>query len=183
MSNEMLEVLDQVYANANRLVSGVGEDQWELQTPCSEWNVRELVNHMVGTSNVCVAAATRGERPSSEDNIGDDPVGAFAAAGAAAMEAWRGDGALDGEVSVPADMPAIAALGVNIIDLGTHVWDLATAVGQDHGLSDSAVAMIDEWNRRVIQGPVREGGGFGEDLGPKGDALASMLAFVGREAG
>ena len=134
MSDEMLGALDEIYANANRLVGSVRDDQWDDKTPCSEWNVRDLVQHMSGTSGVCYAAATRTEMdPNAEP--GDDPVTEFAAASAAASAAWRGEDALEGMVSVPADMPAIAALGVNIIDIGTHVWDLATALDQDHGLS------------------------------------------------
>ena len=31
-----------------RLVEGVGDDQWELPTPCTQWSVRDLVNHVVG---------------------------------------------------------------------------------------------------------------------------------------
>ncbi len=182
MSDEMLGALDEIYANANRLVGSVRDDQWDDKTPCSEWNVRDLVQHMSGTSGVCYAAATRTDmNPDAEP--GDDPVADFAAASAAAASAWRGEGALDGMVSVPADMPAVAALGVNIIDIGTHVWDLASALDQDHGLSAEIVAMIDQWNHNVVSDDVRAGGGFGEILEPTSDAdLAAMLAFVGRRA-
>lgn len=181
MTDEMLSALDEIYANANRLVAGVDSSQWELETPCSEWNVKDLVNHMVGTSKLCAASASRGEVEQVDDHLGDDPVGSFATAAEAAATAWRAEGATEGEVTLPAEMPAIAALGVNIIDIGTHVWDLATAVGQEHGLSGETVAMIDQWNRQVISGEVRQGGGFGEDLGVQGEEpLANMLGFVGR---
>ncbi len=29
-------------------VRAVGADQWDAPTPCSDWTVRELVNHVVG---------------------------------------------------------------------------------------------------------------------------------------
>jgi uncharacterized protein (TIGR03086 family) len=184
MSAEMLDALDRVYANANRLVAGVAGDQWGRPTPCSEWDVRQLVNHMTGTSKVGAAAASRGSRPSDDDHLGDDPVGAFAAAARATQLAWRAEGATEGQVSVPADMPAVAALGVTILDIGTHSWDLATATGQDHGLDEPTIALIDQWNHRVISDEVRAGRGFGDDLGPQGDdPLANMLAFAGRKAG
>jgi hypothetical protein len=80
-------------------------------------------------------------------------------------------------------MPAVAALAVNIIDIGTHTWDLATAIGRDHGLSPEVVALIDQWNRRVISDEIRARRGFGEILEPASDdALVEMLAFVGRQA-
>ena len=181
MSDEMLGALDKVYASANRLVGSVRDDQWDNKTPCSEWNVRDLVQHMTGTSGVCYASATRTEMDTNAEP-GDDPVSDFAAASAATAAAWRSDGALDGMVSVPADMPAIAALGVNIIDIGTHVWDLATATDQDHDLSPETVALIDEWNHNVVSDEVRAGAGFGEILEPASDSdLTKMLAFVGRQ--
>jgi uncharacterized protein (TIGR03086 family) len=183
MSTEMLDALDQVYANANRLVGGIGGKQWDLPTPCTEWNVRQLVNHMAGTSKVCHAAATRESMSSGDDHLGDDPVGAFVAAAHETQRAWRQEGAIEGEVSVPAQMPAVAALAVNILDIGVHAWDLAIATGQDHGLDAATIELIDQWNRRIVDDGIRAGGGFGQDLGPQGgDQLTDMLAFVGRKA-
>ncbi len=182
---KMLDALDSIYENANRLVADVTAEQWSAQTPCTEWKVRDLVNHMVGTSRFLVAAATRATPSDAPDadHLGDDPVGAFAAAAKMSSEAWRSDGAIDGMVTIPAEMPAIAALGVNIIDIGTHCWDLAEAIGADHGLSDSLVGTIDFWNRQVVSDEIRAGGGFGEALETDGsDGMSNMLAFVGRSA-
>lgn len=180
--SDMLDVLDHIYGNANRLVAGVG-DKWEAQTPCSEWNVKQLVNHMTGTTKTMAASAGRAAPPEGDEHLGDDPVGSFAAAASGALAAWRADGALEGNVQIPLEMPAAAALSVNVLDIGTHVWDLATATGQDHGLSAEAVTAIDQANRMIVSDEVRSGGGFGEDLGAQGeDALANMLSFVGRKA-
>ena len=145
--------------------------------------MRDLVNHMAQTSKTMTASAERAARPEGEEHLGDDPVASFAAAATAAQAAWHADGALDGNVEIPFDMPAQVALSINVLDVGTHVWDLASALGQDHGLSAEAIAAIDSANRMVVSDQVRSGGGFGEDLGPQGDdALANMLAFVGRKA-
>ena len=185
MSAEMLDAVDQVFANANRLVSGVNQSQWEAPTPCSEWNVRQLVNHMAGTTQLFAGSALRTPPTGAPDadHLGDDPAGSYAKYSAATAAAWRTEGALDGMTVVPADMPAIAALGVNIIDIGTHCWDLATATGQEHGLSPELVALIDDWNRRVVTEDIRAGGGFGAILpGADDDGLAGMLAYVGRAA-
>lgn len=183
--DQLLDVHAEISKHALRLVEGVADHQWTQPTPCSEWDVRALVNHMAGTSKVLAASARR-EAPASapdDDNLGDDPVASFAAAVAGAETAWRTPGALDGEVSVPFDMPAVAALGVNILDVGTHCWDLATATGQSHGLSANAIATIDAFNRQLVSDEVRSGGGFGDALEPaSSDDLTEMLAFVGRRA-
>lgn len=183
MSDEMLSALDEINANANRLVSSIEPNQWEAATPCSEWDVRALVNHMTGTTKLFGASALRTapDAPPDAEHLGDDPARAFASATAAASAAWRSDGALEGSVSIPGEMPAVACLGINIIDIGTHTWDLASAIGADHGLSPSAIQMIDQWNHRVVSDDVRAGGGFGDVLEPTSEeSLTSMLAFVGR---
>lgn len=185
MSDELINALDEFGSNGERLIAGVEADQWELPTPCSEWNVRQLANHMGFTMRTLAAAARRDEVTWSpdDDHLGDDPVAGFAALAAAASAAWRSPGALDGNVTVPFDMPAVGALTANVLDIGTHCWDLATATDQPHGLDAGHVAVIDQCNRTLINDDVRAGGGFGDDLSPGGDSeLSSMLAFVGRSA-
>ncbi|MGI9601061.1 MAG: TIGR03086 family metal-binding protein [Acidimicrobiales bacterium] len=186
MSEEMLAALDEVYGQANRLVAGVASEQWSAPTPCDEWDVRALVNHMVGTSKVLHASASR-TAPSAtpdDEHLGDDPVSAFRVQGDQTLAAWRRPGALEGEVDKPVEMPAVAALGVNITDLGTHCWDLATATGQSLGLSDGTIEIIDQWNHILVTDDVRAWGGFGEILEPSSDAqLDRMLAYVGRSSG
>ncbi len=186
MSDQLLRTADEIYANAGRLVAGVRPDQWSEQTPCNEWDVRALVNHMIGTTKVLGAGAAR-TAPSGtpdDDHLGDaDPATVFADAAQVTMGAWRSEGALDGSVTLPFEMPAAASLGVNVLDIGTHCWDLALATDQDHGLSDEHVAVIDHWNHQMINEQVRSGGGFGQVLPPAdGGGLAGMLAFVGRTA-
>lgn len=183
MSDEMLSALDEINTNANRLVNSVEPDQWEATTPCSEWDVRALVNHMTGTTKVFGASALRAapDAPPDAEHLGEDPAGSFASATAATTAAWRSAGALEGSVSIPGDMPAVACLGINIIDIGTHTWDLATAIGADHGLSATTIKMIDTWNHNVVSDDVRAGGGFGDVLEPTTEeSLTEMLAFVGR---
>lgn len=183
MSNEMLANLTAVQANARRLVDGVAADQWDAPTPCSEWNVRQLVNHM-GFTNRILGGAAIGQAPTygpDDDHVGSDAAAGFAERSASNEQAWRSEGALDGMVGVPFEMPSTAALTVNVLDIGIHCWDLATATNQDHGLSADLIAAIDAGDRAVINADIRASGGFGEELQPGGDgALTSMLAFVGR---
>ena len=183
MSAEMLDAMDEIFVNANRLIAGVADDQWEDKTPCTEWDVRALVNHMATTTTFFghIASRTAPTDPPDSDLLGDDPSGSYSARSSTTAAAWRGDGATDGMVDQPAEMPAVAALGVVIIDIGTHCWDLAMATNQDVGLSPEVIGMIDTWNRNVISEDVRAGGGFGSVLDGPGDQLGDMLAYVGRE--
>jgi len=181
---ELLTIFEGVLENANRLATQVGDDQWTLDTPCSEWNTHELVNHMAGTCNFFVHSAGRIEPVGTpdDDHVGDDPVGGLAAATASVATAWNAEGALDGMVTAPGDMPAIVALGINLLDVGTHCWDLAQAIGQDHGLTPAQIGAIDHWNRAVIDDDLRAAGGFGSEVDvDSASELVQMLAFVGRD--
>lgn len=185
MSDELLATLTAIQLNARRLVHGVAADQWDLATPCSDWNVHQLVNHMAFTNRILGGAAL-GQTPTfgpDDDHVGADVIAGFAERSEANEAAWRSDGALDGVVEVPFEMPKVAALSVNVLDIGIHCWDLGQATGQDHGLTDEQIALIDQGDRQIINETIRASGGFGAELpSTSDDALTSMLAFVGRRA-
>jgi uncharacterized protein (TIGR03083 family) len=62
----------------DRRVAEVGADQWALDTPCTEWNVRTLVNH-VTVEDLWVPPLLRGATIEEigdrfdGDQLGDDP--------------------------------------------------------------------------------------------------------------
>lgn len=182
---ELLDALDAVQANARRLVGEVHPDQWSLPTPCAEWDVTALVNHMA-FSNLALGAAARrdaeGTVDPTADHLGSNRVQGFATTSHSSSASWRSPHATEGDVSTPFDMPAVGALSANVLDIGIHCWDLAHATGQDHGLSAAQVELIDACNRALINEAVRASGGFGDelDVDEKASALAKMLAFAGR---
>ena len=185
MSDHLLDTLDAIYANADRLVANVADGRWTDPTPCTEWNVHDLVNHMGYTSRVFVASASRSvpDFDAADDHLGSDRAAGFSARAAATVAAWRADGAAEGTVHVPVEIPAEVAISINILDIGIHSWDLATATGQDHGLTEEQIALIDRTDRMVVTDELRAGGGFGEILEPADDRpLTEMLAFMGRRA-
>ncbi len=182
--DQLLDALEAANANANRLVGTITAEQWDSPTPCTEWSVRQLVNHIAGATKLFVASASRTAPEESEDHLGDDPATSLKSATEANIEAWRSPGATDGMVAVPAEMPAMAALSVNVLDTGTHCWDLATAIGAPHGLTDDQIGLIDALNRQIVTEEIRSYAGFGDalDVAEGADLLTSMLAFVGRRA-
>ena len=76
------------------LVAGVGADQWAGPTPCEDWDVRTLVNHIV-TGNWWAAELAAGRTieevgPRLDgDVLADDPTGAYDASAAAAAAVFR----------------------------------------------------------------------------------------------
>ena len=80
-------------------VQAVADDQWELPTPCSDWNVRQLVNHLVYEDRWTVPLMEGGTLAEVGDRfegdlLGDDPKAAWDASSAEAVRAVQGDGAL-----------------------------------------------------------------------------------------
>ncbi len=167
----------------------VADDQWGLPTPCTEWDVRSLVAHVVDEqrwvpyllAGGTVAAA--GDRFAG-DPLGSDPKQAWDDARDAARDAFNAPRALDRHVSVSSGhMSARDYLWQMTVDLTVHAWDLARAVGCDDRLDAELV-------RRIWAGAEKDlddmaaSGLFGRPVTvPAGaDLQARALAMFGRRS-
>src|SRR5262249_54463117 len=123
----------------------VGPEDWQRPTPCSEWDVRALANHVVGGNRRYVmllhsASAAEVGATRTLDHLGDDPVASFATTADALAASFTEDGALSGIGHPPAgDRTGAQLLGMRVTDLTVHAWDLARAVGADESLDAVAV--------------------------------------------
>ncbi|MGW7533397.1 TIGR03086 family metal-binding protein [Amycolatopsis sp. NPDC054798] len=121
-----------------------GMSRWDAPTPCPEWTVRELVNHLV-LGHRLFTAVLRGEPggaldPHASDVLGDDPVAAYRDAVAGLLAAFRQPGVLERVFEVPAGtVPGIAAAHLRIVEELVHGWDLARATGQEPKFEDAVV--------------------------------------------
>mgnify|MGYP001162074968 CR=1 FL=1 len=125
----------------------VRDDQWELPTPCTEWSVRDLANHLVNGGRMAALllhGATGDEVIASfdVDALGTDPMAAFEASAATETAAFAEPGALERTVHHPGagDIPGAMLLGFRVGDNVLHAWDLARAVGLDETLDADVVA-------------------------------------------
>ncbi len=141
------------------IIGGVQSSQLGDSTPCSEWNVQALMDHIVGGTGM-LWASLAGAAP--ETPQGSSPAAAFDAATAKALDAAKAPGALEKTVQSPAgDMPGGQLLGVLFMDTLVHGWDLAKATGQSTDmpadLAETCYAMFgpmaDEWRKTGVFGP------------------------------
>ena len=93
---DVVGLYEKAAAGTRAYLASVRVDQWENATPCDEWNVRQLVNHIVGGVRNTKVLLEGGESQSSVgvDLLGDNPLGAFDDALDGALAAIRADGAL-----------------------------------------------------------------------------------------
>jgi uncharacterized protein (TIGR03086 family) len=141
-----------------RRLRGVRPGQWGWQTPCTEWTVRELVNHMTRGNLSYVLLLQGGTaaeflRQRDADALGADPVGAYTRSVQACAGAFAAPGALDRVLDYPlGKITARQALAVRTADSTIHTWDLACAIGGDEHLDTSPVAWISDHLQEIYAG-------------------------------
>ena len=133
MPTEPVSQLSLALDIAGRLIAAVPAGKWADPTPCPEWNVRDLVAHLV-TGNYLFTSALRGEPPPAVRGTsrpdGELP-GAYRDSAGVLVDAFRQPGVLERVVSVPfGSVPGAVALHLRITEVLVHGWDLARATGQ-----------------------------------------------------
>ncbi|MDQ3762193.1 MAG: TIGR03086 family metal-binding protein [Actinomycetota bacterium] len=176
-------------AEFDRRVRAVRPDQWQNQTPCTEWDVRALVNHLVTEqlwAPLLLDGATIddvGDRFDG-DQLGDDPVAAWESAAAAAREAFAAPGALRRSVELSyGRRPADGYCQEMTLDLTVHAWDLARGIKADERLDEELVRDM----LAFVEPQVDQLAGTGYfappvDVGDDADAQTRLLALLGRWA-
>ncbi len=153
-----------------------GATNLEASTPCDDWDVRELLNHMLDTQRY-FAGSARGESVSPPASppphlLTDDPVRDFARARDEVTRAFGQEGVI--EKTGP-------SLGIAFSDQLLHGWDLARATGQDTTMPDG----LPEVAYSIIHGAFTDEqrqGVFKPEVPVPSDATAQqrLLAFTGR---
>lgn len=168
------------------LVDGVPDGAWAQPTPCAEWDVRALVNHVVGENRWMVPlleGSTVDEVGSALDGdlLGDDPKGAWHASVAPALEAVDRT-PVDQTVHLSfGDFPASEYLWQLTSDVLIHGWDLARATGQSEEMPAHLVDACSSWFDGV-EDAYRGAGAIGPKVSTAStDPAAVLLGRFGRQ--
>lgn len=173
-----------VEAWRTRVVS-VG-DGWGRLTPCQEWDVRALVNHVVGEdrwTRPIVEGATVEEVGDRFDGdlLGDDPVAAALDASADAVAAVQERLPDGGTVHLSfGEVPMEEYVWQVSTDHLVHAWDLAAATGQDRKLDPEVVDTVAAWFAEREQ-MYRDSGVIGPRLESADDPQSRLLGAFGRD--
>jgi uncharacterized protein (TIGR03086 family) len=161
---DAFETLDRSRVEFRRVLAGVTHEHWELATPCSELDVRELVNHVLGgsvsyTMLLHGAAADEMAAVRSVDHIGADALASFDTSAAEVVAAFEESDALERTVHYPAgDRSGLDLLWLRVAEWTIHAWDLARAIGGDEQLDPELVDTL--LQRLEAHGTGLEGGSY-----------------------
>jgi uncharacterized protein (TIGR03086 family) len=164
------------------VLTHVGPDQFGAPTPCTEWTIRDLIEHVIGGNE---QVGPWSGSPDASAARPDDIVAAHRAAAAAAQEVFAGPDAMTTTFKLPfGEIPGQLFIGMRTSDVLTHAWDLAAATGQPTDL-DPELAAEQLAAVRAFVGPQFRGPGMPfrdeQPCSPERAPADQLAAFLGRK--
>jgi uncharacterized protein (TIGR03086 family) len=183
----LLEQYEHALTEFGNRVEQIRDDQWQNATPCTDWDVRALVAHVIDEQRWAPYLLGGGTVADAGDRFAGDPLGedgkaAWRETSAAARAAFEAEGALDNPVSVSSgETSARDYLWQMTVDAAVHAWDLARGIGADDQLDHELVRRIQHESEKDAD-DIAASGVYGEPVSvPAGaDLQTRMLGMFGR---
>jgi uncharacterized protein (TIGR03086 family) len=178
------QALAQTNSIVNTVIGGLSSDDRETSSPCSEWNVHEVLEHMCQGGQM-IAGGLQGQAPPDEmpDFLANGPAEGWSNAYAALADAATPE-ALTASHQMPfGEVPGEIAVSVITAEHLVHARDVAEATGQSIEVDDElAQWALDTW-KVVVPAEGRDGGGFADVVPVADDAslLDQLLGYTGRQ--
>jgi uncharacterized protein (TIGR03086 family) len=184
-----LPTLERACAATEPVVAKVTPAHYGLSTPCTEWDVHDLLNHLVGTLAVG-RALLRDEPPTvamgpgqlpPTDLVGDDPAAAYGREADALLGAVDAGDFERIHATPLGEMPGAALGGFVVLDIVVHGWDLGRAIDVAPVIDDDlagrllgfAHASFAAMPRAPVLGPE-------VSVPPDASATDRLVAYTGR---
>jgi uncharacterized protein (TIGR03086 family) len=158
-------------------------------TPCASWNVRDVVNHIVGGTGFFAELAEKGAvtgRGDDADCTATDFAATFRREAERLVAAFRAPGAMTMPMKLPfGELPGSVCVWIAAGDIFTHGWDLAKATGQPTDLEPDVAARLLAQIEPILPDDMRGPDGeaaFGPrvEIGNSAPAADRLAAFEGR---
>jgi uncharacterized protein (TIGR03086 family) len=164
------------------ILANVSPDQLRAPTPCSEWTIGDLIEHVIGgNEHVGRWAADPVEPPDRPEDI----VAAHQTAAAAAQGIFAEPDGMSTTFKLPfGELPGQIFVGIRTTDVLTHAWDLAAATDQttdlDPELAAAQLAVARSFVGEQFRGP---GMPFGAEqpCSSERSPADQLAAFLGRK--
>jgi uncharacterized protein (TIGR03086 family) len=170
---------EQALVVVHPVVEMVGDDDLHRPTPCHDWDVQALADHLIDTIARLGAAA---DIPTSVPDGGTidqriqqvtQPI----------LAGWRRRGLTNDVVFSGRTLPAHLALGILCLELVVHGWDFAVALDRSFDVSDAHAAHVLGLAQQTLNAQSRATAGFDPPVPVPADAspLDQLIAFTGRD--
>jgi uncharacterized protein (TIGR03086 family) len=181
---DLTSALEASYGQTAGLVAHFGEGDLAVPSPCSGWDVRALLNHLLGATWM-FTLVNRGQAAGEDagDVIGADPLLAVNTAAKENVASWSRPGGFEGERRYSfGTFPAQGAAMINLGEVVVHNWDLARSTGQELTIDSGLVAMVDGFCRLIPLNEFRAHGAFGPEVEATESASPTdrLMALLGR---
>ncbi len=174
---DALALLERALTQMAGVIAAIDIDaEGRLATPCPDWDVRALVRHVIGQdlrNFIVVARDITAAWQAPAEELGADWAVQFRDGARRLLDAWRA-----------ADPRQLGRADMQIAELATHAWDLATATGQRQGLDDVLAEHSLSWSRQMLRpefrGPDKA---FGAEVPvpPGAPAYDRLAGWFGRD--
>jgi uncharacterized protein (TIGR03086 family) len=175
-----LEGAEKAFAVLESVVHGIAKEDESKQTPCREFDVAALTDHLMN-SITTIGGMAGAQFP--ERDRGDSVERQVVLAGRPALDAWHRRG-LDGSVPFGSgEAPAKMMVGVLSLEFLVHAWDYAKSTGREVSAPDSLSDYVMGVAKQVITPQGRTNVGFDDPIDTPADAgaLERLIAYTGRQ--
>ncbi len=177
-----LQSAEATLAVLQRVLHGIAKDDESKQTPCREFDVAKLTDHLMNSiTTIGEKAGAEFPERDREDSVERQVI----LAARPALDAWHKRG-LDGTVAFgQGEAPAKMMAGVLSIEFLIHAWDYAKAIGHEVDAPDSLSDYVMGLAKQIITPQGRTGVGFDDPIDVPADAgaLDRLIAYTGRRPG
>jgi uncharacterized protein (TIGR03086 family) len=182
MPIDELESAQESLAVLQQVLRGIAKGDEAKPTPCREFDVAALTDHLMNSITVIGAAA--GAQFPDRDR-GDAVEGQVMPAARQAVDAWQQRG-LDGMVTAGQnEAPAKVVAGILSLEFLVHAWDYAKSTGREVKASDELSDYVLGLAKTIITPQGRSNVGFDDpvDVAADARALDRLIAYTGRVPG
>ena len=188
-----VEFFEKAVDQVNKVIAGLTQEQLAHPTPCSEWNIQELLNHLIGGAEMvvgCFSGQTPNITPGSSDSSYSTEtqvaglVQAYQTVVDQALQVAHEPGALERNIDTPlGDLPGALFLSFCSMDQFIHGWDLAKATSQDTKLDPQMAQTCYDMCVPDMADQGREAGVIGAVVAVPDDASIQdkLLGYMGRQ--
>ncbi|MGI5485635.1 TIGR03086 family metal-binding protein [Microtetraspora malaysiensis] len=173
---DMMPLMTRATERTAGLVRAVRQEQLGFSTPCAEFDVKGLINHLEWVAEMFESLARKGPSVEQRPYAGDFPERAEGT-----LAAWSRPEAREG-ISPAMGLPMTALGHMYLVDMVVHGWDLARATGQEYEPDPEAVSRALHFTDQMVE-MGRQRGIFGPPVAVPDDAplFDRLLGVIGRD--